>query len=89
MTSGSGFTAVSADPAPDRPVGSGPPGRARRRGWRLAAAACGLALGCTVLGGVAGGLVAINSGQHQLDAGYRLGPLPGTLAGRTPAPVTR
>src|SRR5215472_7890405 len=81
MISGTGYTAVGASSAPRR--------RPRRmlRHWRLAAAAAGLAIGCTALGGVAGGLVAVRSTQDQLDPGYSLGPVPPVAASRTPTSV--
>lgn len=84
--SGTGYTAVGASSAARR---------SRRllrhlchlRHWRLAAAACGLAVGCTALGGVAGGLVAVHSMQHLLDPGYNLRPLPPAVPSRTPTSV--
>jgi putative serine protease PepD len=88
MMSGHGFTAVVASPVGDQPVGSGRPGRRPRwRRWRLAAAACGLALACTALGGVVGGLVAVHTTQGQLDAGYSLGAIPPAPASRTPSSI--
>jgi S1-C subfamily serine protease len=75
MIPGTGYTAVGVSSA-DRP-------RRLLRHWRLVAAACGLAVGCTALGGVAGGLVAVHSAQDQLDPGYNLGPLPPAAASRT------
>ena len=80
MMSGTGYTAVGASPAARRP-------RRLLRHWRLAAAACGLAVGCTALGGVAGGLVAVHSRQDQLDPGYSLAPVPPVAASRTPSSV--
>jgi putative serine protease PepD len=74
-----GFTAVAAS-SPAQPGH-------RRRGWWLVAAVCALALGCTALGGVAGGLVAAESGPDQLDSGYSLGPVPTGPASRTPNSV--
>src|SRR5215469_8305132 len=74
MIPGTGYTAVGVSSA-DRPR--------RLRHWRLVAAACGLAVGCTALGGVAGGLVAVHSTQDQLDPGYNLGPVPPAAASRT------
>lgn len=82
MMSGTGYTAVGASSAARRP------GRLMRH-WRLAAAACGLAIGCTALGGVAGGLVAAHTRPDQLDAGYSLGPVPPAPASRTPSSVAR
>jgi putative serine protease PepD len=80
MIPGTGYTAVGASSAVDRP-------RRLQRHWRLVAAACGLAVGCTALGGVAGGLVAVHSTQDQLDPGYSLGPLPPLAASRTPGSI--
>ncbi len=80
MIPGTGYTAVGVSPTARRP-------RRLRRHWRLAAAACGLAVGCTALGGVVGGLVAVHSMQHQLDPGFDLGPLPPAAASRTPTSV--
>jgi putative serine protease PepD len=80
MISGTGYTAVGASPAAHRP-------RRLRRHWRLAAAVCGLAVGCTALGGVAGGLVAAHRMHDQLDPGYSLGPVPPLAASRTPSSV--
>ncbi|HEY7325655.1 MAG TPA: trypsin-like peptidase domain-containing protein [Streptosporangiaceae bacterium] len=80
MIPGTGYTAVGVSPAARRP-------RRLLRHWRLAAAACGLAIGCTALGGVVGGLVAVHSVQHQLDPGFNLGPLPPAAADRTPTSV--
>lgn len=78
--SGTGYTAVGVGPATRR--------RPRMpRNWRLAAAVCGLAVGCTALGGVVGGLVAVHSTQDQLDPGYSLGPVPPPAASRTPSSV--
>jgi S1-C subfamily serine protease len=80
MMSGTGYTAVGVSSAARRP------GWLLRR-WRLAAAACGLAIGCTALGGVAGGLVAVHSMHDQLDPGYNPGPVPPQAASRTPTSV--
>lgn len=80
MMSGTGYTAVGVSPPARRP-------RRSLRHWRLAAAACGLAIGCTALGGVAGGLVALHSMHDQLDPGYNLAPLPPTAASRTSSSV--
>jgi S1-C subfamily serine protease len=67
---GPGFTAVS-------PSAVEQPRRDRwPRGWRLAAAVGGLALLCTVAGGVLGGYVASRLTQTPLDRTYSLGPLP-------------
>jgi S1-C subfamily serine protease len=77
MTTGTGYTAVGTVPSARR--------RRLLRHWRLAAAACGLAVGCTALGGVAGGLVAFHSAEDQLDPGYNLGPVPPVAASRTPS----
>jgi S1-C subfamily serine protease len=77
MTTGTGYTAVGTVPAARRPR--------LLRHWRLAAAACGLAVGCTALGGVVGGLVAFHSAEDQLDPGYTLGPVPPAAASRTPS----
>lgn len=80
MTSGTGYTAVTASSTTRRP-------RRLLRHWRLAAAACGLAIGCTALGGVAGGLVAAHRAHDQLDPGYALGPVPPAPASRLPGSV--
>ena len=83
---GHGFTAISAGAA-----GAGhdgwPPGgwrerASRLRGWRLVAAVSALAVGCTVLGGVLGGYIAVRTEASQFDPGYTVGPLP-------PAPAYR
>ena len=81
MMSGTGYTAVGVSSAARRP-------RRLLRHWRMAAAACGLAIGCTALGGVAGGLVAARSMHVQLEPGYNLGPVPPAAASRTPGSVT-
>jgi putative serine protease PepD len=78
MTTATGYTAVGT-PRAARPA------RRLLRHWRLGVAACGLAVGCTALGGVAGGLVALHSAQDQLDPGYTLGPVPPAAASRTPS----
>jgi S1-C subfamily serine protease len=80
MISGTGYTAVGASPAARLP-------RRLWRHWRLATAVCGLAVVCTALGGVAGGLVAAHRMQNQLNPGYSLGPVPPLAASRTPSSV--
>jgi S1-C subfamily serine protease len=74
------------DPKTDGRERAGPelselPGRLR--GWRLVAGAAGLALTCTLLGGIVGGFVAVNKVADQTNPTYRLGPAP------PPAPVSR
>jgi putative serine protease PepD len=60
----------------------GTPPRRRRRA-RLALAAGGLALACTVLGGVIGGYIALHSqGNSATNPDYTLGPLPPALKNR-------
>src|SRR5215472_8559276 len=80
MITGTGYTAVGPSRAERR-------SRRWLRHWRLVAAACGLAIGCTVLGGVAGGLVAAHNTRQQLDPGFSLGPVPPEAASRTPNSV--
>ena len=80
MMSGTGYTAVGARPPTARP-------QRLLRHWRLAAAASGLAIGCTALGGVAGGLVAVHSMADQHDPTYDVGPVPPTATYRTPTSV--
>jgi putative serine protease PepD len=57
-------------------------GRSWSRGRRLAAAAAGLALACTLLGGVIGGVVALHTVSDQTDPSYSLGSVPPVLANR-------
>ena len=78
--SGTGYTAVGTSPP------ASPPRRLLRH-WRLAAAACGLAIASTALGGVAGGLVALHSTQDQLDPTYDVVPVPPAAAYRAPSSV--
>jgi S1-C subfamily serine protease len=80
MISGTGYTAVGTRTVPPRP-------RRLLRHWRLAAAACGLAIGCAALGGVAGGLVVARNMHDQFDPAYSLGPVPPLAASRTPSSV--
>jgi putative serine protease PepD len=75
-----------SDPKTDGRERGGPersslPGRLR--GWRLVAGATGLALTCTLLGGIVGGFVAVNKVAGQTNPTYRLGPAP------PPAPADR
>ena len=79
-----GFTAISAST----------PGAGQRRwwqrglrDWRLAAAVCALAVGCTALGGLLGGYIAVRTESAQLDPGYSLGPLPPAAAYRSASSV--
>ena len=78
MIAGTGYTAVTASTPARRP-------RRILRHWRLVAAAFGLVIGCTTLGGVAGGLVAMRSAEYRLDPGYTLAPVPPVAASRTPS----
>lgn len=48
----------------------------RLQGWRLVAGATGLALTCTLLGGIAGGFVAVNDVADQANPTYSLGSVP-------------
>lgn len=57
-------------------------GRGWLRGWRLPAAVTALALGCTVLGGVVGGLVAARSVNGLYDPSYSVGPVAAAPANR-------
>jgi putative serine protease PepD len=52
-------------------------------GWRLVAGAAGLALTCTLLGGIVGGFVAVKRVADQTNPTYSLGPAP------PPAPANR
>lgn len=70
--SGHGFTAITPGPGWDDQPDHGRPVSRRRRGLRAAAAACALAIGCTALGGVAGGLVAVRTASGGLSPGYTL-----------------
>jgi len=63
------------------PEGSDLPGRLR--GWRLVAGVTGLALTCTLLGGIVGGFVAVNKVTGQTNPTYSLGSAP------PPAPASR
>jgi S1-C subfamily serine protease len=68
-----------SDPKADPRERAGPersdlPGRLR--GWRLVAGATGLALTCTLLGGIVGGFVAVNKVASQTNPSYSLGPPP-------------
>lgn len=56
--------------------------RGELRGGRLALAAGGLALACTMLGGVIGGYIALRTHESQTDPGYSLGTVPPALTGR-------
>jgi len=79
---GPGFTAISlstAEAESDRPR--------LLRGWRLIAAVCGLALLCTLLGGLVGGYVAIRAERGPLDHGYTLAPVPPATASQQGSPV--
>jgi S1-C subfamily serine protease len=53
------------------------------QGWRLVAGVSGLALTCTLLGGIIGGLVAVTDSASHTDASYSVGAAP------RPAPVSR
>ncbi|HUA41230.1 MAG TPA: trypsin-like peptidase domain-containing protein [Streptosporangiaceae bacterium] len=54
-----------------------PPMRGGQRwSWRLAAGISGLALACTLLGGIAGGLVAVTEFAGHTDPTYNLGAVP-------------
>ena len=66
-----------------RPEGT----RSRSRGRRLAVAATGLALACTLLGGVIGGVVALRGFGGQNDPSYNLGSAPAVPAGRSAGSV--
>jgi putative serine protease PepD len=57
-------------------------GGQRSSGRRLAAAATGLALACTLLGGVVGGVIALHSVGAETDPTYSLGPVPPALVNR-------
>jgi S1-C subfamily serine protease len=56
------------------PERGGLPGRLR--GWWLVACASGLALTCTLLGGIVGGLVAVTKVASQTNPTYSIGPPP-------------
>jgi putative serine protease PepD len=63
----------------------------RLTGWlrkhRMLAAAGGLALACTLLGGVAGGIIAVQSLDGATSPGYSLGTVPPGIANRPAASV--
>lgn len=86
MLSGPGFTAVPAGPGRRRASRGRHPWHLPRR-WRLPTAVCAIAVGCTVLGGVTGGLVAAHTIAGRLDPGYSIGPVPPVPASRTPSSV--
>jgi S1-C subfamily serine protease len=85
---GSGLT--GAGPSGDGPTGAGPDGRGLS-GGRLALAAGGLALACTVLGGVIGGFIALHTHADahasQVSPGYSLGTVPPALTNRPASSV--
>lgn len=65
-----------------------PSGRIRwLSGWRLAVVASGLAVACTMVGGVIGGFVAAHSVGSPYDPTYSLGSVPPTLAMRPASSV--
>jgi S1-C subfamily serine protease len=79
-----------SDPTTDGRERAGPelsdlPGRLR--GWRLVAGVTGLALTCTLLGGIVGGFVAVNKVAGQTSPTYRLGPAPAVPVNRPPSSV--
>jgi S1-C subfamily serine protease len=53
------------------------------QGWRLVVAVCGLALTCTLLGGMIGGLVAVTGVASHADPTYNVGAVP------RPTPIDR
>src|SRR5271166_6334748 len=57
------------------------------RGWRLALAAFVLAVACTLLGGVMGGFVALQSQSGLSDSSYSLGSVPPALTNRPASSV--
>ena len=71
---------AATTPAPRGPTPLGP--RGELRGGRLAVAAGALALACTILGGVVGGYIALNTVGAQTDPGYSLGTVPPALTSR-------
>jgi putative serine protease PepD len=56
--------------------------RGELRGRRLALAAAGLALACTILGGVIGGFIVLRSQQSPVNPSYSLGTVPPALTTR-------
>ena len=63
-------------------------GRSRwLRGWRLVTAAFVLAIACTLLGGVIGGVIALHSQGSQSDSSYSLGSVPPALTNRPASSV--
>jgi S1-C subfamily serine protease len=66
----------AGDPGDGDPQG---PRRHWLRGWRVAAVAIGLALACTLAGGVIGGVVALRNVSDQTDPTYSLGTVPPAL----------
>ncbi len=78
----------------DRPeVATSRPRRHRRgiggwlRGHQMLAAVAGISLACTLLGGVAGGIIAVRSVDGDTTPGYSLGTVPPAIANRPAASV--
>ena len=86
----SGDGPAGAGPRGDGPAGAGPDGRGLS-GGRLALAAGGLALACTVLGGVIGGYIALHTHADaqasQVSPSYSLGTVPPALTNRPASSV--
>jgi S1-C subfamily serine protease len=81
---------ADAEGKPGRSATAGPPlGRppSRLRRARLTLVAGGLALACTVLGGVIGGYIALHSQNSATNPDYSLGTLPPALKNRPPYSV--
>jgi putative serine protease PepD len=61
--------------------------RGELRGRRLALAVTGLALACTILGGVIGGFIVLHSQPSPIDPSYSLGTVPPALTSRPASSV--
>ena len=79
--------AASGAGGPDAQADGRAPGRRRPPWWLLGAGLVALALGCTALGGVVGGVVAANSAASQNDATYSIGSVPHAGPGKPSGPV--
>jgi putative serine protease PepD len=90
---GGAISTGGADPGGADPGGGRPRRKFRGalrgelRGRRLALAAAGLALACTMLGGVIGGFIVLHSQQSPINPSYSLGTVPPALTGRPASSV--
>ena len=92
-----GFDWFAKSDCPDKPTRGRPDGPQARRwyaasrkwrhGWRLVVAATLLGVGCTLLGGVVGGYIAVRNLDSLNDASYSVGPVPPKLANRPASSV--